>query len=111
MTFLRDQFFKEIGGCSRRTIETIRKQSLRRLILSTGRSFQKLPTVVSNGQVFYDDGKLQLGHRGTNALDCYAVRDGGRGCDNLSKSLCRLYSIPLKPTIKDQVNAKKTSIL
>ena len=104
MTFLPQQFSREIGGqkCRQNCILQTR-QMLKSLVISQSRNFLKLPTILSNGQVFYDDGKLLLAHKGTNSVDCYNLREGGRGNKNLSSALCRSYSIPLKPTIKDQV--------
>ena len=108
MTFLDDQFSREIGGlhrkkCKQNCIRQTRQMLCKLIVAEETRKFVKLPTIVSNGQVFYEDGKLFLGHKGTNSLDCHALRDGGRGCETLSNGLCQLYSIPLKPTIKDQV--------
>ena len=108
MTFLDDQFSREIGGlhrkkCKQNCIRQTRQMLCKLVVAEESRKFVKLPTIVSNGQVFYEDGKLFLGHKGTNSLDCHALRDGGRGCETLSNGLCQLYSIPLKPIIKDQV--------
>ena len=109
MTFLEDYFTREIGGLHRtrsreNCIRLTRRMLCKVVTKDTRRKFVKLPTIASYGQVFYEDGKLFLAHKGTNSLDCHAIRDGGRGCENLSSALCQLYSIPLKPTIKDQVS-------
>ena len=107
MTFLEDQFFREIGGRRKLRASCIiqTRRMLRKLVISPKRKFEKIPTIISNGQVYYDDGKIFLGHKGTSSLDCHSVRDGGRGSQKLSSALCPLYSIPLKPTIKDQVSS------
>jgi len=107
MTFLEDYFTREIGGLHRtrskeNCILLTRRMLCKVVVKDTRRKFVKLPTIASYGQVFYEDGKLFLAHKGTNSLDCHAIRDGGRGCENLSSALCQLYSIPLKPTIKYQ---------
>ena len=109
MTFLEDYFTREIGGLHRtrskeNCILLTRRMLCKVVVKDTRRKFVKLPTIASYGQVFYEDGKLFLAHKGTNSLDCHAIRDGGRGYENLSSALCQLYSIPLKPTIKDQVS-------
>ena len=108
-TFLEDYFTREIGGLHRtrrkeNCIRLTRRMLCKIIAKDTRRQFLKLPTIASYGQVFYEDGKLFLAHKGTNSLDCHAIRDGGRGYENLSSALCQLYSIPLKPTIKDQVS-------
>ena len=108
-TFLEDYFTREIGGLHRTRsrenyIRLTRRMLCKVVVKDTRRKFLKLPTIASHGQVFYEDGKLFLAHKGTNSLDCHAIRDGGRGYENLSSALCQLYSIPLKPTIKDQVS-------
>ena len=77
---------------------------LRQVILSKARRFKRLPVIVSNGLVFYEDGKLFLSHKGTTAMDCHFIREAGRGHESLSKALNFQYSIPLKPKWKDQVN-------
>ena len=109
MTFLEDHFSREIGGLhpkrwKENCILQTRRMLVKVVVSKETRKFVKLPTIVSNGQVFYDDGKLFLGDKKNNSLDCHALRDGGRGCESLSSGLCQLYSIPLKPTIKDQVS-------
>ena len=109
MTFLEDHFTREIGGLHRtrskeNCILLTRRMLCKVVVKDTRRKFVKLPTIVSNGQVFYDDGKLFLGDKKNNSLDCHALRDGGRGCESLSSGLCQLFSIPLKPPIKDQVS-------
>ena len=113
MTFLEDYFTREIGGLHRtrskeNCILLTRRMLCKVVTKDTRRKFVKLPTIASYGQVFYEDGKLFLAHKGTNSLDCHAIRDGGRGCENLSSALCQLYSIPLKPTIKDQVSYRNS---
>ena len=109
MNFLEDHFCREIGGIPirkwkpKKSILRISNKMLRHVVLSKHRKFKRLPVVASNGQVLYEDGKLFLAHKGTSAMDCHFLREGGRGCDNLSKALRLRYSIPLKPTWKDQV--------
>ena len=109
MNFLEDHFSRELGALPlrkwqlRKSIWHQSHQMLRHVVLSKHRKFKKLPVLVSNGQVLYEDGKLFLAHKGTSAMDCHFLREGGRGCDNLSKALRLRYSIPLKPTWKDQV--------
>lgn len=110
MALLCDLHSRELGGFSyhtkdkwRENFVKISRKILKKVVLSQSRHFKKVPTITSNGQVFYDDGKLFLGHKGTNTIDCHAIRDGGRGHDNLSQVLRQLYSFPLKPNIKDQV--------
>ena len=109
MNFLEDHFSRELGALPlrkwqlRKSIWHQSHQMLRHVVLSKHRKFKKLPVLVSNGQVFYEDGKLFLAHKGTSAMDCHFLREGGRGCDNLSKALRLRYSIPLKPNWKDQV--------
>ena len=109
MNFLEDHFSRELGALPlrkwqlRKSIWHQSHQMLRHVVLSKHRKFKKLPVLVSNGQVLYEDGKLFLGHKGTSAMDCHFLREGGRGCDNLSKALRLRYSIPLKPNWKDQV--------
>ena len=116
MHFVEELFSREIGGLrhkyfKKKTRDSCIRQSrklLRYVVLSNRRKFVKLPTIVSNGQVIYEDGKLYLGHKGTNSVDCHAIRDGGRGCESLSKALCTIYGIPLKPKWKSQVKKKNT---
>ena len=109
MNFLEDHFTRELGGLPRRrgqVRKSIWHQShrmLRHVVLSKQRKFKKVPALVSNGQVLYEDGKLFLAHKGTSAMDCYFLREGGKGYESLSKILRLRYSIPLKPTWKDQV--------
>ena len=113
MNFLEDHFSRELGALPlrkwqlRKSIWHQSHQMLRHVVLSKHRKFKKLPVLVSNGQVLYEDGKLFLAHKGTSAMDCHFLREGGRGCDNLSKALRLRYSIPLKPTWKDQVRSKE----
>ena len=109
MNFLEDHFTRELGGLPRRRGQ-LRKsvwhqshRMLRHVVLSKQRKFKKVPALVSNGQVLYEDGKLFLAHKGTSAMDCYFLREGGKGYESLSKILRLRYSIPLKPTWKDQV--------
>ena len=113
--FLQEHFSREIGGtwhkyskkrpCRESLIRQSRKM-LRNVVLSNHREFKKLPTIVSNGQVIYDDGKLYIADTGKGTMDCHFVRDGGRrGCAKLSKALSSfVYSIPLKPSWKSQVS-------
>ena len=110
MNFLEIHFSRELGGIPqrkwqmRKSVMNLTHKMLRCVILSKQRKFKKLPVLVSNGLVFYDDGKLFLSHKGTSAMDSHFIRDAGRGCDNLSKALNFQYSIPMKPKWKDQVN-------
>ena len=113
--FLQEHFSREIGGtwhkfskkrpCRESLIRQSRKM-LRKVVLSNQREFKKLPTIVSIGQVIYDDGKLYIADTGKSTMDCHFVRDGGhRGCAKLSKALSSfVYSIPLKPSWKSQVS-------
>ena len=109
-------FSREIGGvslhrskdrpCVREAAIRQSRKMLRHIFISKSsqRKFCKLPPIVSSGNVYYDDGKMLLEHKGTNSVYCHAVRDGGRGAEEkLSKALCSIYSIPLKPKWKDQV--------
>ena len=114
--FIEELFSREIGGVSLHRSKDrpcIREHSMRQsrkmlrhifVSKSSQREFCKIPTIVSNGQVYYDDGKLFLVHKATNSVDCHAVRDGGSVVEEkLAKTLCSIYSIPLKPKWKDQV--------
>ena len=114
--FIDELFSREIGGVSLHRSKDrpcVREAAIRqsRIMLrhifvskSSQRKFCKLPPIVSSGNVYYDDGKMLLEHKGTNSVYCHAVRDGGRGAEEkLSKALCSIYSIPLKPKWKDQV--------
>ena len=103
--FLAECFSREIGGNKKWKESTIRlsRRMFRQILISKERTFKKIPSVIlSNGQVIYDDGKLFLSHKGTNAVDCYHLRDGSQS-EDLSKVLRCRFSIPLKPTWKDQV--------
>ena len=69
MHFIEELFSREIGGLrhkyfKKKTRDSCIRQSrklLRYVVLSNRRKFVKLPTIVSNGQVIYEDGKLYLG--------------------------------------------------
>ena len=114
--FIEELFSREIGGVSLHRSKNrpcVREDSIRQsrkmlrhifVSKSSQRKFCKIPPIVSNGHVYYEDGKLFLVHKATNSVDCHAVRDGGRRVEEkLSKVLCSIYSIPLKPKWKDEV--------